>query len=47
MFDLHPDGARFALAPATEPAAAARPDKVVFVLNFFDDLHRIAPANLR
>jgi Tol biopolymer transport system component len=40
MFDLHPDGKRFALAPATE-AGTANQDKVIFVFSFFDELLRI------
>ena len=43
-FDLHPDGARFAvaLAPAAQTAGGTIQDKVVFIFNFFDELHRIA-----
>ena len=44
MFDLHPDGERFALAPAAN-AGGAKQDKVVFIFNFFDELRRIAPAS--
>jgi Protein kinase domain/WD40-like Beta Propeller Repeat len=44
MFDLHPDGERFALAPDAQMPAAAKQDKVVFIFNFFDELRRIAPA---
>jgi serine/threonine-protein kinase len=40
-FDLHPDGSRIALAPAAQNDA--KQDKVVFVFNFFDELHRLAP----
>ncbi len=39
--DLHPDGKRFVVAGADE--GAQRLDRVVFVLNFFDELRRIAP----
>ena len=41
-FDLHPDGDRFALALAKD----APPSKhaLVFVLNFFDELRRVAPV---
>jgi serine/threonine-protein kinase len=42
-FDLHPDGTRFALAPAADTTAALQ-DKVVFVFNFFDELRRVAPV---
>ena len=44
MFDLHPDGERVALAPAAEAPNGARPDKAVFVFNFFDELRRISAA---
>jgi serine/threonine-protein kinase len=42
-YDLHPDGKRFAVlkAPATEQAPAA--NKVSFIFNFFDELHRKLP----
>jgi Tol biopolymer transport system component len=46
MFDLHPDGERFAFAPVTE-APAAKQDHLTFVFNFFDELRRIAPATRR
>jgi hypothetical protein len=44
MFDLHPDGERFALATASQTPIGAKLDKVVFIFNFFDELRRIAPA---
>ena len=40
--DLHPDGQRFAVAPAVDESAVKQ-DKVVFIFNFFDELRRIAP----
>ena len=43
-FDLHPDGARVALAKAPDIDTAAKQDKVVFILNVFDELRRMAPA---
>jgi serine/threonine-protein kinase len=46
-FDLHPDGERLAAAVSTDTQGEARPDKVVFVLNFFDELRRIAPTGTR
>jgi Tol biopolymer transport system component len=46
MFDLHPDGTRFALAPV-EQTGGAKQDKVVFLFNFFDELRRIAPPTKR
>src|SRR4051794_20020122 len=44
MFDLHPDGERFALAVLQETAAGAKQDHVTFVFNFVDELRRVAPA---
>ena len=44
MFDLHPDGDRFALAPAPQTLAGTRQDHVTFIFNFFDELRRIAPV---
>jgi Tol biopolymer transport system component len=44
MFDLHPDGERFALMPALQAPVGAKLDKVVFIFNFFDELRRIAPV---
>jgi len=41
-FDLHPDGRRIALA-VPDPQAGRR-DKVVFILNFFEELRRLAPT---
>lgn len=41
MFDLHPDGERFAVAPAE---AVPTRDRVVVILNFFDELRRIVPT---
>ena len=46
MFDLHPDGERFAHAPV-QAAVGAKADKAVFIFNFFDELHRIVPAPKR
>jgi eukaryotic-like serine/threonine-protein kinase len=42
MFDLHPDGDRFAIA-AQGPGGGTQ-DHVTFIFNFFDELRRIAPA---
>lgn len=44
MFDLHPDGERFAVGPAPQAEENAKRDKLVVILNFFDELRRIAPA---
>jgi hypothetical protein len=43
-FDLHPDGQRFLgiLRPPQAPSEVKQ-DKVVFILNFFEYLRRIAP----
>jgi serine/threonine-protein kinase len=43
-FDLHPDGERFALAPAVQTSAGAKQDHVTVIFNFFDELRRIAPV---
>ena len=47
MFDLHPDGERFALAPVEQAPSGAKQDQVIFIFNFFDELRRIAPATTR
>jgi len=47
MFDLHPDGERFALAPATQTSGSAKQDHVTFIFNFFDELRRLAPTGRR
>jgi len=46
MFDLHPDGTRVALPPV-EQAPGVKQDKLTFLFNFFDELHRIAPVSTR
>jgi serine/threonine-protein kinase len=46
-FDLHPDGARFALAPVTQEPGGAKQDHVTFIFNFFDELRRVAPVTTR
>ena len=38
--DLHPDGKRFAIAPG-RTSAAEKQDKVILILNFFDELQRL------
>jgi Tol biopolymer transport system component len=43
-FDLHPDGERFALAPAVEAFGGGKYDHVAVMFNVFDELRRIAPA---
>jgi len=42
FYDLHPDGKRLAAPPMR--TAVDRPDKVVFVFNFFEELQRRAAA---
>lgn len=42
-FDLHPDGKRLAVLRTPEEETAARRDRVVFILNVFDELRRLAP----
>ena len=42
MFDLHPDGQRFALAPAPQSSDSPKQDHVFLVLNFFQELRRAA-----
>jgi serine/threonine-protein kinase len=42
MFDLHPDGERFALAPAPQLKDSAKQDHVFLILNYFDELRRVA-----
>ena len=45
FLDLHPDGQRFAVLRAPQVQSEIKRDKVVFILNFFDYLRRIAPAH--
>jgi serine/threonine-protein kinase len=47
MFDLHPDGKRIALAPAPEALAGGKQDRLVFIVNFFEELRRMALATNR
>ena len=46
MFDLHPDGTRFALAPVEQTPGVTQ-GHVTFLFNFFDELRRIAPVAKR
>jgi Tol biopolymer transport system component len=46
-FDLHPDGDRLALFAPGEPGPAPKWDRLDLILNFFDELRRIAPAHAR
>ena len=43
LYDVHPDGVRFAVAPAPDQTVKARRDTMVVVFNFFDELKRLAP----
>ena len=40
--DLHPDGERFAVAPAPDAAGSARADHLVLVSSFLDELRRVS-----
>jgi hypothetical protein len=42
MFDMDPNGKRFALAPLEETPSGANDDHLTFVVNFFNGLQRIA-----
>ena len=42
IFDLHPDGRRFAAPPMR--TAEDRPDTLAFVFNFFEEVKRRASA---
>jgi hypothetical protein len=44
MFDLHPDGERFALFPEAQVERGVKQDRVTFIVNFVDELRRIAPG---
>jgi len=46
-FDLHPDGDQLALTAFGETQATVKRDRLVFILNFLDELRRIAPASNR
>jgi serine/threonine-protein kinase len=46
-FDLHKDGQRFALAAIDIPDAQQKRDHVTMILNFSDELRRIAPVQHR
>jgi eukaryotic-like serine/threonine-protein kinase len=42
MFDLHPDGERFALAPAPQAPDNPKQDHIFLILNYFQELRRVA-----
>ncbi|HEX6217255.1 MAG TPA: LpqB family beta-propeller domain-containing protein, partial [Vicinamibacterales bacterium] len=44
MFDLHPDGARVALAIPASATREPTPDRIVLIFNFFDQLRRLTAA---
>ena len=46
-FDIHPDGDRIALSPATDEEKPAAKTAVVFVFDVRDELRRIAPPSQR
>jgi dipeptidyl aminopeptidase/acylaminoacyl peptidase len=43
-YDLHPDGKRIATTAAGQEGGGQKRDQLVFILNFFDHLRKIAPA---
>jgi serine/threonine-protein kinase len=42
-FDLHPDGNRFALAKSDAADESPKPQHVILIFNFLEELRRIAP----
>ena len=46
-FDIHPDGKRFVVTKSPDSQTETKVDKIIFVLNFFDELRRIAPLPKR
>jgi hypothetical protein len=46
MFDLHPDGTRFALAASEQVETGAKPDHVTFLMNVSDELRRLVPGSV-
>ena len=44
MFDLHPDGDRFALAPVFETPVAVKQETIVFTFNFLEELQRLVKS---
>jgi serine/threonine-protein kinase len=46
-FDLHPDGQRFAVVNIRPGPAETKRDHLTLILNFADELRRIAPARKR
>jgi len=47
IYDLHPDGERVAVLMVSWDEAEARRDHVTLILNFFDELRRVAPVGRR
>jgi serine/threonine-protein kinase len=44
-YDLAPDGKRIiALMPAEDPEGQTSPDRLIFLLNFFDEVRRRIPS---
>jgi hypothetical protein len=43
MFDLHPDGKRVVLALSEDLPLQGKQNHLTMVLNFFDELRRLAP----
>jgi hypothetical protein len=46
-FDLAPDGKRFVVVQRPKSQEDSSSHKVVFVLNFFDELRRRVPAGIK
>ena len=44
VYDLHPDGERFAVATLSDTQTDAKHDHVTIIFNFFDELRRVARA---
>ena len=47
IFDLHPDGQRFAVLKTPDSPAETKLDTVTLIFNFFDELRRMAPVTKR
>ena len=47
VFDLHPDGRRFAVLKSLVSQAEPKRDRLTLIFNFGDELRRIAPERQR
>jgi hypothetical protein len=43
-YDIHPDGKRFIMVSAHKDAAATPREQINIVLNWFEELRRLAPT---